>query len=53
MCVESCLVQRTEVYAVRILLSVSFGSAAKMFRISQEKKRKKNIVEKFQFSKQL
>jgi hypothetical protein len=52
MCVESCLVQRTEVYAVRILLSVSFGSAAKMFRISQEKK-KKNIVEKFQFSKQL
>ena len=52
MCVESCLVQRTEVYAVRILLSVSFGSAAKMFRISQGKK-KKNIVEKFQFSKQL
>ena len=41
MCVESCLVQRTEVYAVRILLSVSFGSAAKMFRISQEKKKKK------------
>lgn len=53
MCVESCLVQRTEVYAVRILLSVSFGSAAKNVQNITEKKKKKNIVEKFQFSKQL